>query len=108
MIILMMKIALLYCYLILKSLSTQLIIKLLTKLKHHGIRGPTLDLFASFLTNRYQYISLEKLQSNLKKKFLVFLKVLHWDLFFLRFVLPVMILVPVYLAHQGYQLMTPV
>ena len=28
---------------------------LLTKLEHYGIRGPTLDLFASFLTNRYQY-----------------------------------------------------
>ena len=32
---------------------------LLTKLEHYGIRGPTLDLFASFLTNRYQYVSLE-------------------------------------------------
>ena len=27
---------------------------LLTKLEHYGIREPTLDLFASFLTNRYQ------------------------------------------------------
>ena len=40
---------------------------LLTKLKHYGIRGPTLDLFASFLTNRCQYVSLETHQSNLKK-----------------------------------------
>ena len=40
---------------------------LLTKLEHYGIRGPTLDLFASFLTNRYQYVSLENHQSNLKK-----------------------------------------
>ena len=40
---------------------------LLTKLEHYGIRGPTLDLFASFLTNRYQYVSLENQQSNLKK-----------------------------------------
>ena len=32
------------------------------KLKHYGIRGPTLDLFASFLTNRYQYVSLENHQ----------------------------------------------
>ena len=39
---------------------------LLTKLEHYGIRGPTLDLFASFLTNRFQYASLEN-QSNLKK-----------------------------------------
>ena len=30
---------------------------LLTKLEHYGIPGPTLDLFASFLTNRYQYVS---------------------------------------------------
>ena len=40
---------------------------LLTKLEHYGIRRPTLDLFASFLTNRYQYVSLENHQSNLKK-----------------------------------------
>ena len=40
---------------------------LLTKLEHYGTRGPTLDLFASFLTNRYQYVSLENHQSNLKK-----------------------------------------
>ena len=40
---------------------------LLTKLEHYGIRGPTLDLFASLLTNRYQYVSLENHQSNLKK-----------------------------------------
>ena len=42
---------------------------LLTKLEHYGIRGPTLDLFASFLTNRfqYQYVSLENHQSNPKK-----------------------------------------
>ena len=39
---------------------------LLTKLEHYGIRGPTLDLFASFLTNRFQYVSLENHQSNLK------------------------------------------
>ena len=37
---------------------------LLTKLKHCGIREPTLDLFASFLTNKYQYVSLENHQSN--------------------------------------------
>ena len=40
---------------------------LLTKLEHYGIRGTTLDLFASFLTNRFQYVSLENHQSNLKK-----------------------------------------
>ena len=40
---------------------------LLTKLEHYGIRGPTLDLFASFLTNRFHYVSLENHQSNLKK-----------------------------------------
>ena len=40
---------------------------LLTKLEHYGIRGPTLDLFACFLTNRYQYVSLENHQSNPKK-----------------------------------------
>ena len=79
---------------------------LLTKLEHYGIRGPTLDLFASFLTNRFQYISLETHQSNLKKLIMVFLKVLFWDLFFLTFIL--MILVPVFLAHQDCLLMTPV
>ena len=68
---------------------------LLSKLEHYGIRGPTLDLFASFLTNRYQYLSLENHQSNLKKLIMVFLKVLYWDLFFLAFIL--MILVPVFL-----------
>ena len=40
---------------------------LLSKLEHHGIRGPTLDLFASFLNNKYQYVSLENHQTNLKK-----------------------------------------
>ena len=35
---------------------------LLTKLKHYGICGPTLDLFASFLTNRYQ-VYLQKITS---------------------------------------------
>ena len=40
---------------------------LLTKLEHYRIRGTTLDLFASFLNNRYQYVSLENHQSNLKK-----------------------------------------
>ena len=40
---------------------------LLTKLEHYGICGPTLDLFASFLTKRLQYVSLENHQSNLKK-----------------------------------------
>ena len=39
---------------------------LLTKLEHYGIRGPTLDLFASFLINRYQYASLGNHQSNPK------------------------------------------
>ena len=41
---------------------------LLTKLEHYRIRGPTLNLFASFLTNTLiQYVSLENHQSNLKK-----------------------------------------
>ena len=40
---------------------------LLTKLEHYGIRGPTLGSFASFLKNRFQYVSLENYQSNLKK-----------------------------------------
>ena len=40
---------------------------LLTKLEHYGILEPTLDLFASFLTNRFEYASLENHQSNLKK-----------------------------------------
>ena len=40
---------------------------LLTKLEHYGIHGPTVDLFASFLTIRYQYVSLENHHSNLKK-----------------------------------------
>ena len=39
---------------------------LLTKLEHYGIREPTLDLFVSFLNNRFQYVSLENHQSNLK------------------------------------------
>ena len=39
---------------------------LLTKLEHYGIREPTLDLLAFFLTNRFQYVSLENHQSNLK------------------------------------------
>ena len=40
---------------------------LLTKLEHYGIYGPTLNCFASFLTNRFQYVSLENHQSSLKK-----------------------------------------
>ena len=40
---------------------------LLTKLEHYGIRGPIFDLFASFLNNRFQYVSLKNHQSNLKK-----------------------------------------
>ena len=50
---------------------------LFTKLEHYGIHGPTLDLFASFLTNSYQYVSLENYQSNLKKISMVFLKILY-------------------------------
>ena len=33
---------------------------LLTKLEHYGIRGPTLDLFASFLTNFNMYCIFRK------------------------------------------------
>ena len=40
---------------------------LFTKLEHYGICGQTLDLFAYFLTNRFQCVSLENHQSNLKK-----------------------------------------
>ena len=50
---------------------------LLIKVEHYGIHGPTLDLFASFWTNRYQNVSLENYQSNLKKVILVFLKVVY-------------------------------
>ena len=49
---------------------------LLTKLERYGIRGPTLDVFAPFLTDRYEYVSSENHQSNLKNIILVFLKVL--------------------------------
>ena len=44
---------------------------LLTKPEHYGIRADTLDLFASFLSNRYQYVSLNNHQSPLKKLLLV-------------------------------------
>ena len=39
---------------------------LLTKLEHYGIRGITLDLLAPFLSNRYQYVSLNNHQPPLK------------------------------------------
>ena len=39
---------------------------LLTKLEHHGVHGPALHFLASFLTNRYHYVSLENHQSNIK------------------------------------------
>ena len=44
-------------------------------------------LFGSFWTNRYQYVSLENHQLNLKKLIMVFLKVQYWHLFFLTFIL---------------------
>ena len=37
---------------------------LLEKLKHYGIRGIAHDMYASFLTNRQQYVSLNNIQSN--------------------------------------------
>ena len=69
MIILMMKNTLFYCNLISKRKAFDTVNHkaLLTKLEHYGIRGPTLNFFASFLTNRFQYVSLENHQSNLKK-----------------------------------------
>ena len=79
---------------------------LLTKLEHYGIHGPALRFFASFLTNRYQRVSLENHQSNLKKINYGVPQVLYWDPFFLTFIL--MILVPVFFAHQDCLLMIPV
>jgi len=32
---------------------------LLTKMEHYGIKGPVLQLFQSYLSNRHQYISLD-------------------------------------------------
>ena len=79
---------------------------LLTKLEHYGIRGPTLDLFASFLTNRFQYVSLENHQSNLKK---INYGVPQGSVLGpLLFTFILMILVPVLLAPQDCLLMTPV
>ena len=68
-----------------KAFGTIIHKTLLTKLEHYGIRGPTLDLFALFLTDRYPYVSSEIHQSDLKKFNMVFLKVLYWNLFFLTF-----------------------
>ena len=39
---------------------------LIHKLEHGGIRGVALDLFSSFLTNRFQYVSLHNSQSSKK------------------------------------------
>ena len=79
---------------------------LLTKLEHYGIRGPTLDLFASLLTNRYQYVFLENHQSNLKKINYGVPQGSVLGPLFLTFIL--MILVPVFLTHQDCLLMIPV
>ena len=39
---------------------------LIHNLEHYGIRGVVLDLFSSFLTNRFQYVSLHHSQSSKK------------------------------------------
>lgn len=39
---------------------------LISKLQHYGIRGTANSLFASFLTNRYQYVSLNGVKSSIK------------------------------------------
>ena len=39
---------------------------LLEKLKKYGVRGPCLDLFKSYLSNRWQYVQLSDEKSNLK------------------------------------------
>ena len=39
---------------------------LIHKLEHYGIRGVALDFFSSFLTNRFQYVSLHHSQSSKK------------------------------------------
>ena len=39
---------------------------LIHKLEHYGIRSVALDLFSSFLTNRFQYVSLHNSQSSKK------------------------------------------
>ena len=36
------------------------------KLHHYGIRGPAFDLIASYLSSRYQFISVNNLNSNLR------------------------------------------
>ena len=36
---------------------------LLSKLEHYGIRGTTLDLLKSYLSNRSQYVQIEKSKS---------------------------------------------
>ena len=49
---------------------------LLKKLDHYGIRGITLDLFKSYISDRFQCIEFDGVLSDLKKVNVVFHKVL--------------------------------
>ena len=48
-----------------KAFDTVNHIILLRKLQHYGIRGAAYNLFASFLTNRFQFVSISNVTSNL-------------------------------------------
>ena len=40
---------------------------LLTKMEYYGIRGPALEIFQSYLTNRKQFVEIDTNQSQIKK-----------------------------------------
>jgi len=50
-----------------KAFNTVDHVIILAKLKHYGIRGVAHDLFSSFLSNKYQFTSLDYAQSSNKK-----------------------------------------
>ena len=47
-----------------KAFDTVNHIILLRKLQNYGIRGAAYNLFASFLSNRYQFVSISNVKSN--------------------------------------------
>ena len=71
---------------------------LLNRLDSYGFCGLALSLFSSFLSNRFQYVSLKNLQSSLKKLIVQRPKAQYWDHCFFLYIS--MISTTVFLAVQ--------